>query len=419
MTGLGASPWSAHLETTVLPWWERHAVDDELGGVFTCFDNRGRLLSHDKYTWSQGRWAWVCAELAEAAARGEVAVDGPLWSDRATRTAAFLVERSATPDARTAFVTDRAGAHQPSGPDGEVSTSVFADLFAVLGIAGGSRAAREEGDERVAPWLDAASRMLLVAERSIADRTARTEPYPVPAGYRDLAGPMTLVHVADELARAGGGAPAEGVRDRALSALLDDGGMLGATTWAEFRADAGPAGTMLDRHRTPGHLLECLWMIVHAQERARRPVGADRLAALATRALEIGWDDEHGGLLRYCDEAGGPPRGTLLAPGEPGRYEQLVLDTWDTKLWWVHAEAMYATELLARISGSAELTTWHERVAEYTLATFPDRERGEWIQVRARDGRPLDRVVALPVKDPFHIIRALLLLARGTAPAPA
>ena len=29
--------------------------------------------------------------------------------------------------------------------------------------------------------------------------------------------------------------------------------------------------------------------------------------------------------------------------------------------------------------------------------------------MRDRAGRPLDRVVALPVKDPFHIARALLL----------
>jgi N-acylglucosamine 2-epimerase len=176
---------------------------------------------------------------------------------------------------------------------------------------------------------------------------------------------------------------------------------------------------MLDAHRTPGHLLECLWMVVHAQRRAGLEVDVARLAALASRALEIGWDAEHGGILRYCDAGGGPPRGALQTPGRPGRYEQLVLDTWDTKLWWVHAEAMYATALLARASGSAELASWHARVTEYTLATFPDPEQGEWIQVRARDGQPLDRVVALPVKDPFHVIRALLLLAADEAPVSA
>ena len=49
---------------------------------------------------------------------------------------------------------------------------------------------------------------------------------------------------------------------------------------------------------------------------------------------------------------------------------------------------------------------------EYTFSTFPNREndRGEWIQIRDRAGRPEDRVVALPVKDPFHILLNLILI---------
>ena len=33
---------------------------------------------------------------------------------------------------------------------------------------------------------------------------------------------------------------------------------------------------------------------------------------------------------------------------------------------------------------------------------------GEWIQIRDRQGKPEEKVVALPVKDPFHITRAYL-----------
>ena len=40
----------------------------------------------------------------------------------------------------------------------------------------------------------------------------------------------------------------------------------------------------------------------------------------------------------------------------------------------------------------------------------PDRSIGEWIQILTREGRPQEKVVALPVKDPFHIIRNLLLI---------
>lgn len=43
------------------------------------------------------------------------------------------------------------------------------------------------------------------------------------------------------------------------------------------------------------------------------------------------------------------------------------------------------------------------------MATFPGRKGGaEWIRIRDRAGAPRDQVVALPVKDPFHICRNLM-----------
>lgn len=59
-----------------------------------------------------------------------------------------------------------------------------------------------------------------------------------------------------------------------------------------------------------------------------------------------------------------------------------------------------------------EFSEWYPKVKEYTFKTFSNREndRGEWIQIRARDGSPENRVVALPVDDPFHIMRNLLLI---------
>jgi len=89
---------------------------------------------------------------------------------------------------------------------------------------------------------------------------------------------------------------------------------------------------------------------------------------------------------------------------------------WDTKLWWVHSEALYAL-LLAHHHGAGDWAwEWYQRVHDYTFRTFPAPE-GEWIHIRTREGAPVDKVVALPVKDPFHVPRAFLhiirLLGRG------
>ena len=92
--------------------------------------------------------------------------------------------------------------------------------------------------------------------------------------------------------------------------------------------------------------------------------------------------------------------------------ERQVLEGWGDKLWWVHAEALYTTLLCYRKTGDPAFLDWHERVFDYTFRVFPDRDPQvrEWKQICRRDGTPQDKVVALPVKDPFHIARDLILI---------
>ncbi|MFC0674602.1 AGE family epimerase/isomerase [Brachybacterium hainanense] len=422
-----APVWGRLLSAEILPWWVEHGADDARGGVLTCFDNRGVLRSTDKYTWSQGRWAWLAAELAEEADAPRLGISATAWAERSEGTSRFLLAHAVLPDASTAFRTDRDGIPLPDERDGSLSTSIFADLFAALGIGATVRIGRLG-----IPELEVAVRILETARRKVEDRSARTDPYPVPPGHEALAGWMNLLHTAAELLRTP--APEEttarvtAVRDAACRRLLgvpgvsgDAPALVGRETWWELRPD-DPARTesLLARHRTPGHLLELLWMLLHAERTGARIPADPVLEALALEALRIGWDQEHGGLLRYADRMGGPPRGGSPAklPRPVPPYEELVRSTWDTKLWWVHSEALYATAALARRTGSDALAAWHDRLRDYTLRVFPDPEHGEWIQIRDREGRPLDQVVALPVKDPFHISRALLLLSR-LSPAPA
>ncbi|WP_336853444.1 AGE family epimerase/isomerase [Sinomonas albida] len=399
-----------HLERVVLPWWDGEAADDEAGGVFTCYDNRGRLLSHDKLTWSQGRWAWLCAELSLEAESGNLSIDPEPWAARSLATAGFLRDHALRPDGSTRFRVAGDGVAGDgaalAGPGNE--ESVFADLFAGLGLAGAARLPSAGADERASLREDAAA-ILASAHGRISAGTARTEPYPVPAGFEDLASPMLLLHVASEAHRAGVAGAAE-VAAAAHERLVGPRGMLQPGHWFEYRpADAADQDALLARHVTPGHLLELAWMLVHAERADSSLPAPNWLPDLALLALETGWDAEYGGILRYADRAGGRPEGRSL-PGD--RYETLVRETWSTKLWWVHVEALYAARLFADTTGDPRFTRWAERLADYTFATFPDPEGREWIQIRDRSGDPLDAVVALPVKDPFHIARALLLINR-------
>lgn len=413
--------WQKHLEEDILPWWTEHG-DDRGNGVLTCFDNSGQLLETTKYTWSQGRWAWLASELAAEGEQGLLSVDPHTWHARAIGTGGFLAAHSLTDDGRTAFRTTREGEHLQSSPDGSVSTSVFADLFAVMGLSGAIRSARATGRgtaNSISDWQSQATAILRTAHRDIRSGSALSEPYPVPSGFRDLAGPMTLLHASSEYLRADYYSEvAREAQHWALNTLLGKDGMLQEGYWWEFQPQTPHReATLLARHRTPGHLIELAWMIIHASVQAGErgenlAIDIDLLARLSLRACEIGWDNEYGGMLRYTDQNGGQPTGPLLAD-DPGPYEKLVLETWDTKLWWVHSEAMYGIALLADLTNDPDLRSWSREVNSWTMNVFPEKGQ-EWIQIRSRAGHPLDSVVALPVKDPMHIPRSLLFLNRLT-----
>jgi N-acylglucosamine 2-epimerase len=400
----------SHLENDVMAWWLANGPDTEYGGVRTCFANSGdTLVSTDKYTWSQGRWVWLTSRLSRAARRGLLGMDPDALLRHAAGTAEFIAAHALLGNGTTAYVMAADGAVKPYGADGDPHASVFADLFAALGFAALGGELAVTGATQGRPWGRLAEQLLVSAWDRVLAGTAKNEPYPVDPRFRCFAEPMMVMHVGAELYAATGSGKAAEIATAAAADARSALFVAGTDVHDMAPRHAEMDDTLLARHRTPGHLLEFLWFLQHA---ATEVPGVAKVAdpawmvGAALGALDLGWDTAEGGLLRYADTDGGAPRGRLL----DDRYESLVTRTWDTKLWWPHAEALYATALLARLHGSAELATWRDQIHEYTFTTFPEGPGREWTQIRARDGRPLDEVVALPVKDPFHIARALLLL---------
>ena len=52
----------------VLPFWLRHGLDREHGGILTCLDRDGSVFDTDKSVWFQGRAAWMFATVANTLA---------------------------------------------------------------------------------------------------------------------------------------------------------------------------------------------------------------------------------------------------------------------------------------------------------------------------------------------------------------
>ena len=71
-------------------------------------------------------------------------------------------------------------------------------------------------------------------------------------------------------------------------------------------------------------------------------------------------------------------------------------------------EALVATAYAHVHTGEPWCLEWHERIREWAFAHYPV-PTGEWRQWLDREGQPTTSA-ALPVKDPFHLPRALIWL---------
>lgn len=408
------------IEKEFYPYWKQFR-DRKYGGILNCISNDGRqLLSERKYAWSQGRWLWILARLWDMAGRGGLKLDREeleLWMEE---TNDFLSRYAILEDGCCCHLLERDGRPVSDMRTGRLDSSIYTDCFVLLGTAQYTKARRRE--EKVSGVTALYNRIL----QRIAAGDYLTEPYPVPTGYRAHGIPMILLNVVScyiEMKKEFGMDCEEEIRygmglTKDIWASFYDG-----TYIREFRKSGlGRTLELLERQINPGHTLEDLWFqIAFLREHGELEEYLPRICKTAENTFRLGWDSDFGGLFRFADRDGGRPKGTdrEQAGGEWGgkqqeagaEYGKMVLDTWDSKLWWPHAEALYLFALLYDLTGESRWDDLYEQTRAYAFSVFPDRSTGEWIQIRRRDGTPEDRVVALPVKDPFHILRSFIMLA--------
>jgi N-acylglucosamine 2-epimerase len=409
----------------LFPFWDR-AVDRKTGGIFTCFDNSGReLLSRDKYTWSQGRFLWMWSRFADHIRRGNIPEPeaGVLarCEEDARKTVRFLLEKSFMDNGNVIFLLSETGETKTISGEAPVDASIYADCFICLGFSEYARVFRE------GQFASRALELYRSITGRIEQRRFYTEPYPVPPDCAMMGIPMFAMYTGSELAQAlsalGNSAAAEAAAIAEKYARILENDFFIKPYNLEVKGPGSISDTLLARHLTPGHIVECLWFYIHFMEflgKTKERLMGDTLAladTLGRWALDRGWDAEQGGIFRFIDREGGEPQGRLI--DDP--YEKLIRKTWDTKLWWVHSESLYFSAFMAKLFDAAESANtesaayWRrmeEKIFNYTFSVFPnpDVAAGEWIQIRRRDGSPLNEVVALPVKDPYHIFRNMLLL---------
>ncbi len=400
------------LKENILSFWMKRCLDEEYGGYLNCFDNRGeKLVSYDKYTWSEGRFLWLFSHLALTSADIFTPEERETFTRYAESGAEFLSSHALIKGTKNCvFLMERNGEAKEVSPGAPLDMSIYADCFVVIGMASYSLLKKDRSSFNFA----------LSLYNSINDRVSsgsfRTLPYPLSPSFRAHGIPMILSNTARELYSASllfDIDEAEKLKKDALvfshdilDHFVDEDDVLHEI----ITKDNEFFPLLLGQHQNPGHTIEDGWFHLDAAEINGEEKNRDKIFRIVKKALSNGWDEEYGGLLHFCSVKGGKPDGDNTSlESEP---MSLQLSGWGDKLWWVHSEALYTTLRMYYESGDEEFLSWYEKVKDYVYSTFPnpDKTIGEWIQIRRRDGREEDKVVALPVKDPFHIARNYLLI---------
>jgi N-acylglucosamine 2-epimerase len=361
----------------IVPFWARHGVDPECGGVLSCMEEDGTRISTDKYIWSQARWVWICSALYN---RIEKRPEFLKWARAAID---FLLRHGRDEQGRWVYRTTREGKVL------EGATSIYSDCFVVYGLSEYCRAVPEP------ELLSLAKRIFADIQQRIEERDFKeTAPYTLPPNRRNHGVPMILTEVAGELARTAGdeaiGRAADDYADRVMKRFVrPERRCLLEFLDRNYGEVPPPEGTFV----MPGHAIESMWFVMHRARARGNPTLVSRAAEVMRWHLEKGWDAEFGGLFLGIDAEGHRP----------------FMPNSEVKLWWPHTESLYGLLLGHSLTGNSWCQEWYERVHEWSFAHFSMPETGEWRQRLNQQGKPLETFVALPVKDPFHLPRAVIL----------
>lgn len=362
-----------------IPFWLRHGLDRECGGLLTGLDRDGTVIETDKAVWLQGRAAWTFATLFHTVEKR------PEWLATSRHCLDFIREHCRGPGGKLYFTVTREG--RPL----RMRRYAYSECFAAIGSAAYAKAA---GDARAAEDAQQYFATYLHHSFTAGVMPPKTDPDTRPS--QGLAPHMIAIVTAQEVRALLGDLTVQGATcsqwiDRSIDTVERDffKPELGA-----LMEIVGPKGEIIDhfdgRTLNPGHAIECAWFVLHeAKLRGRDP----RLLRLGLAILDgmwaRGWDREHGGLLYFTDLKGLP-----------------VQEYWaEMKFWWPHNEAEIATLLAWQLTRDPKYAGWHTLVHDWAHRVFADPEHGEWFGYAHRDGRLSTRLKGNLWKGPFHLPR--------------
>lgn len=362
------------LLNNVIPFWEKHSIDNLHGGYFTCLDRKGNVYDTDKFIWLQGRQAWTFSMLYNNVKNND------RWLEIAKIGIDFIVKHGMDSNGNFYFSTTREGKHliQPY--------NIFSDCFAAMAFGQYFKAT---GNRNINQLAKQTFRNILKKQNNPKGKyDNNTDERPL----KSFSLPMILSNLVVELENILDKNEVKQTIDYCINEVMEifidkKSGLI-----YEFVC---PDGTLEDsfngRLLNPGHGIEAMWFIIDIGVKRKNIELINKAADTILTILNFSWDKEYGGIFYFMDAHGKPP-------------QQLE---WDQKLWWVHLETLVALAKAYEHTERKELWVWFNKVHVYAWSHFSDTKNGEWFGYLNRQGKVLLDLKGGKWKGCFHVPRAM------------
>ncbi|MCJ7448979.1 MAG: AGE family epimerase/isomerase [Bacteroidales bacterium] len=375
-----AKKYKDELLDNVIPFWEKHSVDKEYGGYFTCLDRAGNVYDTDKFIWLQGRQVWMFSSLYNNLEKNK------RWLGMAEHGAHFLEKFGCDKDGNWYFSLNREGKPLIA------PYNIFSDCFATMAFGQLSKAT---GNERYAEI--AVNTFKNIIKRSENPKGKYTKSVAGTRPLKSFSVPMTLCNLSLEIEHLLEKNFVDETIDRCIHEVTEvfydkESGLI--------RENVNPDGSFSDsfdgRLINPGHGLEAMWFVMDLALRNNDNNLMQKVTGMTLDILNYSWDKEYGGIYYFLDIKGKP-------------VQQLE---WDQKLWWVHIETLISLIKGYYHTKNPDCLKWFERVQEYTWSHYPDPQYGEWFGYLNRRGEVLLPLKGGKWKGCFHVPRGMYQISK-------
>ena len=368
--------YSDTLNKEVMPFWLKYAID-ETGAINNCLNEDGTLISRNRYIWSQVRALWTFSAMYNRVEKKEE------YRKIADGLFNYLKNIGANERGHWNFLYDGDGNLL------ETDISIFVDSFVIAGmteyyVMTGNEEAR---DIAVSAFENTWDRITHPGSYDIA-------PDELPAGMVPHGVNMIFTFFYHALGKATGRQDILDAAHTLAMEILNDFYIKEKDAIVEFiNLDRSYSDTPPGRTCIPGHVLEGMWFMITIFEDWNETENIKKCCALVRRHVELGMDPKLGGLIHAIDVDGKSP---------------IFCNKPDCMPWWVQVEALVATAYAYKHTKDTWYLDAHKTINAFTFSRYPTGY-GDWYNWLDANGNVVG-TAALPVKDPFHLPRALIYM---------